>query len=156
MEGSTLSKNTNDYQKEVHDALEKCQFVEETLRVYINLVIDIAKLEMASHFPVRFTTTDLSKLPLGKLVGFFSKLSNNTSLISSLKNIATERNYVAHRSLLFTLGELQDPEHIAQAVLKMEDIKKRAKQVHDALLNETSRLRRSLSTLKRSRKLAIK
>jgi len=130
----------------------KCQFVEETLRVYINLAIEIATLEMADHFPVRFTKADLSKLSLGKLVGVFSRLSDVGSLKSSLKNITAERNFVAHRSLLFTLGELQDSNHMAQSLQRMRDMKERASKAHKALLEEIWRLRRSLSTLKRSRK----
>jgi hypothetical protein len=137
------------YQKEVHDALEKCQFVEETLRVYINLAIEIAKLEMEDHFPVRFTTADLGKLSLGKLVGVFSRLSDDASLKSSLKNITTERNFVAHRSLLFTLGELQDSNHMAQSLQRIRDVKEQAGKAHEALLEKTWRLRRSLSALKR-------
>jgi hypothetical protein len=148
-----MARNTHDgYQKEVHGALEKFQFVEETLRVYINLAIRIAKLEMANHFPVRFTTNDLSRLPLGRLASIFSRLTDNVFLKSSLKKITAERNFVAHRSLLFTLGELQDSNHMEQSLQKMRDIKKRAKQAHEALLEETWRLRRSLSALRRSRR----
>jgi hypothetical protein len=150
-----VTRNTHiHYQKEVHEALEKCQFVEETLRIYINLAVEIAKLEMANHFLVRFTTADLSKLSLGKLVRVFSRLSNDASLKSSLKNLTSERNFVAHRSLLFTLGELQDSDHIAQSVQKMRDIKERASKAHEALLEETWSLRRSLSALKRGHKSA--
>lgn len=150
-----MTRNTHThYQKEVHDALEKCQFVEETLRVYINLTIEIAKLEMANSFTVRFTTADLSKLSLGKLVRVFSRLSKDASLKSLLKNLTTERNFVAHRSLLFTLGELQDPNHIAQSLQKMRDIRELASKAHEALLEETWRLRRSLSALKRRHKSA--
>jgi hypothetical protein len=140
-----MIKNINSkYQKEVHDALEKCQFVEETLRVYINLAIEIAKLELATHFPVRFTTADLGKLPLGKLVTVYSRLSDNAPLKSLLKNITQERNHVAHRSLLFTIGELHDSHHMQQSLQKLTDIKERAKKAHEELLEETWKLQRSL------------
>ena len=148
-----MTRNVNrKHEIEVHAALEKCQFVEETLRVYINLTIEIAKIEMASFFPVRITTADLSKLSLGKLVGIYSRLSDNASLKSFLNNITTERNYVAHRSLLFTIGELQDAKHMRQSLQKMIDIKERAKKAHEELLEETWRLRRALSALKRKSK----
>ncbi len=137
------------YQKEVHDALEKCQFVEETLRVYIILAIEIAKLRVTNHFPVLFTTADLSKLSLGRLVDIFSRLSNHVSLKTLLKKITQERNFVAHRSLLFTLGEQQDSNHMKQSLQKMKEIKERAKNAHETLLEETWRLRRSLNSLRK-------
>ena len=139
------------YQKEVHNALERCQFVEETIRVYVNLAIDIAKLALQSNFPVRFTKKDLSKLSLGKLVNIFSRLSNDTSLISSLKKVTADRNYVAHRSLLFTLGELQDPVHISEAIQKILEIQDSAKAAHESLLDKTYELRKSLNALRRGR-----
>lgn len=111
------------YQNEVHNALEQCQFVEEILHVYVSLAIDIARLGLKNYFPVRFTEKDLSKLSLGKLVDIFSRLSDDASLISALKKVRKDRNYVAHRSLLFTLGELQDPVHISQAIQKMTEIR---------------------------------
>ena len=140
------------YQKEVHNALERCQFVEETLREYVNLAIDIAKLALKSHFPVRFTKKDLSKLSLGKLVNIFSRLSDDASLISTLKKVTEDRNYVAHRSLLFTLGELQDPVHISEAMQKMTEIRDSAKAANGAILNKTYELRRSLNALRRRKR----
>ncbi|MCG2722770.1 MAG: hypothetical protein L6290_12285 [Thermodesulfovibrionales bacterium] len=55
-----------EYRKAVHRALERCQFVEETLRIYLDLAIQIAKIELASHFPVNITKKDLSRFSLGK------------------------------------------------------------------------------------------
>lgn len=140
------------YQKEVHNALEKCQFVEETLRVYIELVIRIAKLELSPHFPVQFTTADLSKLSLGKLVNLYSRLSDNASLKSLLKNITEERNFIAHRSLLFTLGELEDSNHMLKSLEKLITIKDRAIKAHEELLEETWRLRKAAQKIERELK----
>jgi len=153
MENDILSEKIREqYQTEVRDALEKCQFVEETLRVYISLAIDIASKKLGNVFPIRFTESDLSKLSLGKLAAIFSRLTDNTSLKSSLHKITTERNYVVHRSLLFAIGELHDPIKLSESAKKMESIKKRAKDVHEELLAETWRLRKERSALRRHRK----
>ena len=140
------------YQQEVHDALERCQFVEETIRVYVSLAIKIAKLSLESHFPLQFTTKDLSKLSLGKLVNIFSRLSDDTSLISSLRKLTTGRNHVAHKSRLFTLGELQDPVHMSEATQKITEIRDSAKAAHESLLDKTYELRKSLHALRRCKR----
>ena len=148
-----MAEETNaEYQEAVHHALERCQFVEETLRIYIDLAVQIAKLELKPHFPVRFTKTDFSKLPLGRLVDIYSRLSDNASLKSLLREITKRRNYVAHRSLLFTLGELQDLKHMGEAVKEMREIEQQAKKAQDALLDERWTLQRSLNSLRHLRK----
>ncbi len=153
MDKDTMSaKLHGEYVQEVHGTLEKCQFVEETLRGYIRLVIDIVNKKVGDIFPVQFNEKDLSKLSLGRLVNIFSRLSDNSSLKSSLRKITPERNYVAHQSLLFTLGELNDPKHLSKTLLKMQGIKKHAKEVHEALLDETWKLRKELSVLRHQRK----
>jgi len=42
-------KLTNQYQKAVHDALERCQFIEETLRMCISHAMEIAKLQLSPY-----------------------------------------------------------------------------------------------------------
>lgn len=147
------TKIYKDYQTAIHNALEKCQFVEETLRVYISLVIDIIRKKVGNIFPIRFSENDLSKLSLGKLVTIFSRLNDNVALKSSLSKITTERNFVAHRSFLFTIGELRDAAKLSELVHKIEEIKENAKNIHEALLEETWHLRRELRTLRHNKKV---
>src|SRR4030042_6423302 len=68
------------YQKELHKALEKCQFIEETLRMCIFSAMEIARLQVSPHFPIRYKSEDIAKLPLGALVSIFSKINNDTAL----------------------------------------------------------------------------
>lgn len=145
-------KLTRHYQKEVHDTLETCQFIEETLRMCISHAIEIAKLQLSAYYPLRITYTDLSKLSMGKLVFIFSRINGDASLKKSLNSIITERNYVAHQSLLFTIGESRDPIHMNQQIAKIDSIKGHAIQVHNNLLDVHYKLLRSLSALKRGRK----
>ena len=140
-----------EYKEAVYHALERCQFIEETLRVYLDLVIKIAKIELSSHFPVNLTEKDLSKFSLGKLVDKFSQFNGNTSLKANLKKVTTDRNRVAHQSLLFTIGELQDDALLSKLTHEMNEIEARAKNIHENLLDERFKLQRSLSTLQRAR-----
>jgi hypothetical protein len=141
-----------EYREAVHLALERCQFIEETLRVYLELAIQIAKIELTSHFPVNITKKDLSKLSLGKLVDKFSRFNRNTALKSSLRQVTPDRNRVAHQSFLFTLGELQDEALLTRVTHNMNEIERRAKEVHVTLLDERSRLQKSLNALRRGKK----
>ena len=75
------------YRKELHKALEKCQFIEETLRMCIFSAVEIARLQLSPHFPIKYKTEDISKLPLGALVNIFSKINNDTGLHESLRKI---------------------------------------------------------------------
>lgn len=137
------------YQKELHHALERCQFIEETLRMCIYSAVEIARLQLSSHFPVKYKTEDIAKLPLGGLVTVFTKINNDTVLHNSLKGITKERNHIAHQSLLFTLGELDDKGHMTEATNKMKGIAKRAADVHNRLLDVRYALLRSLRKMKK-------
>ena len=61
-------KLQRNYKRELHNALEKCQFIEETLKLCIFSAVEIARLQLSPHFPVRYKSEDISKLPMGKLV----------------------------------------------------------------------------------------
>ena len=143
-----------EYRDAVYRALERFQFIEEILRVYLDLAIQIAKIELKPYFPVNLTKKDLSKLPLGKLVQMFSQVNGNTALRSELKNVTPDRNHVAHQSMLFTLGELEDDAHISRRTQETNAIADHAKDVHEALLDERYELQRALTRLKANKKRA--
>lgn len=138
------------YQKELHKALEKCQFIEETLRMCIFSAMEIARFQVSPHFPIRYKSDDIAKLPLGALVSIFTKINNDTELHKSLRDITRERNNVAHRSLLFTLGELKDKDHMTEATQNMKGILERATVIHNKVLDVRYALIRSLHEVKRS------
>ena len=146
------NKRQMEYRKAVHDALERSQFVEETLREYLDLAIEIAKIAVGSHFPVRVTTKDLSRLSLGRLVELFSRFNGNTSLKSELRQITPDRNRIAHKSLLFTLGELEDDAHMSKLTVEVKKIARKIKNTHNMLLDERVKLLRSFQALKREKK----
>ncbi len=143
-----------EYRNAVHAALERFQFVEEILRVYLDLVIQVAKLELKPYFPVNLTKKDLSKMSLGRLTDAFSRFNSNATLRADLKKITPERNRVAHQSLLFTLGELEDVAHMSKRTAEIKDIAERAKHIHEALLGERWELQGALTRLKATRRRA--
>lgn len=138
------------YRDELHQALEKCQFIEETLKMCLLSAIEIARIQVSSHFPLKYKAEDISNLPLGSLVKAFVKINNDTTLQNDLWKITKERNQVAHRSLLFKIGELEDRAHMSEATLKMKDIAQRATEIHQRVLDVRYELARALNKVKRA------
>lgn len=147
-----MSKRSEEkYRKELHNALEKFQFIEETLRMCILSALEIARLELSSYFPIKYKDEDISKLSLGSLVTIFSKINNDSTLQKDLKNIVKSRNHVAHQSLLFTLGELEDKEHMGKVIQGMKEVVVNATDIHNRILNIRYELVRSLHKAKNPR-----
>lgn len=138
------------YRDELHRALEKCQFIEETLKMCLLSAIEIARIQVSPHFPLKIKAEDISNLPLGPLVKAFSKINSDTALHDDLRKITKERNQVAHRSLLFTIGESQDKDHMTAATLAMKGIVECATDIHNRVLDVRYEFVRSLNTVKRS------
>lgn len=140
------------YRDELHRALEKCQFIEETLKMCLLSAIEIARIQVSPHFPLKYKAEDISNLPLGPLVNAFAKINDDTALQNDLRKITKDRNQVAHRSLLFTIGELEDRAHMSEATLKMKGIAERATEIHHRVLDVRYGLVRALSKVRRTQK----
>jgi len=123
------------YQAEMMRALEKCQFIEETLKMCILSAVRIAEEKLSPYFPINYKVEEISKLPLGPLVKKFSKINDDKELHKDLRDITKERNFVAHQSLLFTLGELEDEAFMGSAIQKLKDIADRATKIHERVLD---------------------
>lgn len=131
------------YKSEMLRAMEKCQFIEETLKMCILSSIDITRHMTQAYFPLNYQMKDITKLPMGPLVNKFSKINSDSVLIQKLRDITKDRNFVAHQSLLFTLGELGDDQAMLKATEKITSIANNAHEIHQCLLDERYRLERA-------------
>ena len=138
------------YEDELYRALEQCQFIEETLKMCLLSAIEIARIQVSPHFPLNYKAEDISNLPLGRLANAFAKINDDTALQNALQKITKDRNEVAHRSLLFTIGELEDSDHMSEATLKMKGIAERAGDIHQRVLDIRYKLVRALSKVRRT------
>jgi hypothetical protein len=141
------------YRNELHRALEKCQFIEEILKLCLLSAFEIAQIQVLPHFPLKYKAEDIINLPLRPLVNAFSKINDDIELQKDLREITKERNKVAHRSLLFTLGELEDETHMSGATLEMKSIADRATEIHNRVLDVRYELMRALSKVKHAKKV---
>lgn len=84
------------------------QLLEFALKVYVGLSYKViqARVKDVVHFD--YADNDLDDLPLGRLLSLFKKLNSNAELLARLQKLQTERNHIAHRSLLITMGSLYD------------------------------------------------
>lgn len=139
------------YRDELQRALEKCQFIEETLKMCLLLAIEIARIQVLPLFPLVIRAEDISNLPLGPLVRAFAKINADTKLHKDLKAFTKKRNEVAHRSLLFTIGELGDEAHMSKATLEMKEIAERATNIHNRVLDVRYDFVRSLNKARRAK-----
>lgn len=139
-----------DYRREVQNASEKCQFIEDILRECIILAMDISRLQSSPHPSFNYKLEDIAKLPMGPLIRDFSKINTDAALHDDLKNLKRDRNDIAHKSFIFTLGELRDETHMSEATQKMKDIVTRATDIHHRVLTFRWDLTRSRSKLRRS------
>jgi hypothetical protein len=137
------------YKDELHRALEKCQFIEETLKMCLLSAIEIVRIQVSPYFPIKYKEKDIHNLPLGPLVNAFAKINDDIELHKDLREITKERNQVAHQSLLFTIGELRDVSFMTEERLKMKIITERATIIHERVLDVRHRLVEALSKVKR-------
>lgn len=123
-----------EYSKETFAALEKCQFIEDKLKDCILKAIEINKISNESKFAIKCKVKDIHKKPLGPLIKEFEKLNDNTELNNKLWNFKNERNDIVHASQIFTLGELEDKDHMLIAIEKMRERTNQASYLHEEIL----------------------
>lgn len=124
----------NNYRTGMNRALEKFQFIEETLKMCLLSATKIATIQLSPFFPFCYKNDDISKLPLGPLIKKFKRINNDGQLHQDLQNITKQRNLVAHQSLLFTIGDFEDVAHMTEETLIMKEIANRAEEIHNQLL----------------------
>lgn len=125
----------SEFQATTLRALEKCQFVEETLKLCILSAIEITQVMTSPYLTINYAAGDIAKLPMGPLINKFSRISQDEALIKDLRSLTKDRNFVAHQSLLFTLGELSDTESAEVALKKLKAIGDKASALHERVLD---------------------
>ena len=138
-----------EYSKETISALEKCQFIEDKLKDCILTAIKINRTSKENKFAIKYKAKDIEKKPLGPLIKEFEKINDNTELNNELWNFKEERNNIAHASQLFTLGELEDKDHMLSAIEKMRERRTQAGDLHEKILEIFWKLMRQKSALSR-------
>jgi hypothetical protein len=101
------------------------QYIETSLRMYIDQTYKAIKIELKSKITFKYCEKDIEDLSLGRLVKIFDKLNSNTDLINRLKKLVPFRNFIAHSALLLDLEMQQDDIFLKKNYTDIEkDLKK--------------------------------
>lgn len=85
------------------------QLLEFALKAYIGRAYSAIKKSVGENVHFDYTAKDVEEFPLERLLNIFSKLNENKVLVSRLNKLRVERNHIAHRSLILTMGPMYDP-----------------------------------------------
>ncbi len=84
------------------------QLLEFGLKAYISRAYSVIKKRVGSEMHFGYSAKDVEDFPLERLLNVFSKLNANKELISRLNKLRSERNHIAHKSLIVTMGSMYD------------------------------------------------
>lgn len=84
------------------------QLLEFALKAYIGLCYKLIGASVKGKLHFAYSAADVDAFPLERLLNVFSKLNANGELIGRLNKLREERNHIAHRSLLVTMGPMYD------------------------------------------------
>ena len=85
------------------------QLLEFALKAYIARAYSVIKKSVGERVHFGYSAKDVEEFPLERLLNVFSKLNTNKELLSRLNKLRVERNHIAHRSLIVTMGPMYDP-----------------------------------------------
>ena len=88
------------YKNGVTLALSGFQFLEETLKTYLELYFDAVRKLTHQKLYFGFERGDYQKAALGRLVQAFSKACDDKALVTELRGMVEKRDHIAHQALL--------------------------------------------------------
>jgi hypothetical protein len=110
--------NPQDFYLRVARALEGCQLVEQTLKLYISEALELVRRRVAGSLPFSMSGDDFADAPLGQLIKTFRKLTINQRLVADLNKFTEERNFLSHRAITFCLDPGGDLDNLAMAEIE--------------------------------------
>ena len=84
------------------------QLLEFALKAYIGRAYAVVKKSVGDKMYFGYSAKDVEEFPLERLLNVFSKLNSNKELLARLNKLRVERNHIAHRSLMITVGSMYD------------------------------------------------
>ncbi|WP_214511182.1 hypothetical protein [Pseudomonas brassicacearum] len=96
------------YKATILRILGKFQLLEFALKVYISIAYSAISTRVSDVLHFDYSEKDVESFPLERLTNIFSKLNSNKGLILRINKLREERNHIAHRSLIVTMGSMYD------------------------------------------------
>jgi len=111
------------YFEKVGLALAVCQQVEEELKRYITMSLELASKLIGNEMTFRFTGEDYQDRSLERLIDAFRKLCGNDPLRERLDKFRHDRNFVSHQSIVRCMNPDGDLEFSAEDRQRLEQIR---------------------------------
>lgn len=134
------------YKEAAMSLLGRFQLLEFALKIYIGLSYKLIKIRVEGIVHFGYSENDLDDLPLGRLLQNFKKLNSNTELAERMNKLRVERDHLAHRSLLITMGSLYDRGMIEDKFIEYSVLEDELTECISALNIESRRLKGHLQS----------
>jgi hypothetical protein len=121
--------------------LSSFQLLELALKIYIGKAYDLIKFSLNDRMYFDYSVQDVESYPLERLLNVFSKLNSNTDLHKKLNKLRSQRNHVAHESLLLVIPLKYDVEAVQEKHAEFFYLEDELTECLHLLLEETKRLR---------------
>lgn len=106
--GPNMHDLRDSYKATIMRILGNFQLLEFALKVYIGKTYLLIKNCVGDKVHFGYTAKDVESFALERLLNVFSKLNSNNELLTRLKNLKDERNHIAHKALIITMGAKYD------------------------------------------------
>lgn len=126
----------------ISESLGGCQLVEQALKLYITEALELVKQTVHSHITFKMSGADYRDASMTSLIKCFAKLSGNTKLIKDLNKFKSERDFLAHNSILSCLDGGQDIDDSKTALImsRIQSIPSEAARLASIIHGETTRI----------------
>lgn len=104
-------KTENELFYKVAIGMAGCQRVEQYLKLYINEAFGFAKECINGRMPFHFSGRNVENHSLERLIEVFKMLTDDTKLVSELRQFKDERNFLSHTAITYCYdagGEFSD------------------------------------------------
>ena len=125
---------------EIASAIEKFQFIEEGIKVYLRSAYLLVDRKMRGQLTTRLGRNKLDDVSLGRLPREFEKFNGNDDLIAKLNRLTSEKNKLAHKAFYLMHENATDGIDLVKLMTKTRGIKDQASNNIEMLITEIGKV----------------
>jgi len=117
------------------------QLLEFALKEYIGHCYKVIRSRVRDTIHFDYSGKDVEDLPLGRLLGLYSKLNADSELLARMRKLQVERNHIAHGSLLIAMGSSYDRGAVEDKYIEYFDLEDELTECLQAVIAANRELR---------------
>jgi hypothetical protein len=130
-------------------ALGGFQLIEEGLKQYIGLAEEIIILRTDGVTPYKPEgEAHWRKVPLGRLLKRFARLTNDDSLVKEIDTLVEDRNQLAHAAFIQTFQKRMDADQLLGGMERYQELANKVSGLADRVLEHLSEIYSRLEKLR--------